>query len=30
MKKIFEKAGFHNVEYKRLAFGMCMMYIGRK
>ena len=30
MKTIFEKAGFHNVEYKRLAFGMCMMYIGRK
>lgn len=30
MKRIFEKAGFRNVEYKRLAFGMCMMYIGKK
>lgn len=30
MKRIFEKAGFRRVEYKRLAFGMCMMYIGRK
>lgn len=30
MKSILEKAGFRDVVYKRLAFGMCMLYAGRK
>ena len=30
MKSILEKAGFGNVVYKRLAFGMCMLYAGQK
>lgn len=30
MQKIFEKAGFANVRYKRLAFGMCILYAAEK
>ncbi len=30
MKAIFEKAGFHNVAYRRLPFGMCMLYTAGK
>ncbi len=30
MQRIFEKAGFSAVSYRRLAFGMCMMYVGKK
>ena len=30
MKLILEKAGFRNVVYKRLSFGMCMLYAGQK
>lgn len=30
MKRIFEKAGFHDVEYRRLPFGMCMLYTASK
>jgi demethylmenaquinone methyltransferase/2-methoxy-6-polyprenyl-1,4-benzoquinol methylase len=30
MKSIFEKAGFHNVAYRRLPFGMCMLYTATK
>ncbi len=30
MQKIFEKAGFSKVCYKRLAFGMCILYVAEK
>ncbi len=30
MKRIFEKAGYREVSYRRLAFGMCMMYVGKR
>lgn len=30
MAQIFEKAGFKEVGYRRLAFGMCMLYTARK
>lgn len=30
MSDIFKKAGFKDVAYKRLAFGMCMLYTARK
>ena len=30
MKAIFEKAGFHDVGYRRLPFGMCMLYTAGK
>ncbi|MCM1313069.1 MAG: bifunctional demethylmenaquinone methyltransferase/2-methoxy-6-polyprenyl-1,4-benzoquinol methylase UbiE [Bacteroides sp.] len=30
MQEIFEKAGFVNVHYKRLAFGMCILYVAEK
>jgi demethylmenaquinone methyltransferase/2-methoxy-6-polyprenyl-1,4-benzoquinol methylase len=30
MKKILEKAGFKNVEFKRLPFGMCILYEATK
>jgi ubiquinone/menaquinone biosynthesis C-methylase UbiE len=30
MAAIFEKAGFKEVRFRRLAFGMCMLYTARK
>ncbi len=30
MKRIIEKAGFHDVSYRHLAFGMCILYSGKK
>lgn len=30
MQKIIEQAGFKNVRYKRLIFGMCMLYTAQK
>lgn len=30
MQRIIEQAGFHNVAYKRLVFGMCMLYTAQK
>ena len=30
MQHIIEQAGFHNVNFKRLAFGMCILYTAEK
>ena len=30
MQHIIEQAGFHNVSFKRLAFGMCILYTAEK
>ncbi|MBP5375258.1 MAG: bifunctional demethylmenaquinone methyltransferase/2-methoxy-6-polyprenyl-1,4-benzoquinol methylase UbiE [Bacteroidaceae bacterium] len=30
MQSIIQQAGFHNVNYKRLAFGMCILYTAKK
>jgi len=30
MQAIIEQAGFHNVNFKRLAFGMCILYTATK
>ena len=30
MQAIIEQAGFHNVNFKRLAFGMCILYTAEK
>ena len=30
MQSIIQQAGFHNVNYKRLAFGMCILYTAEK
>ena len=30
MQSIIQKAGFHNVNFKRLAFGMCILYTAEK
>lgn len=30
MREIISKAGFHNAKYKRLVFGMCILYTAEK
>ncbi|MBR6974170.1 MAG: bifunctional demethylmenaquinone methyltransferase/2-methoxy-6-polyprenyl-1,4-benzoquinol methylase UbiE [Bacteroidaceae bacterium] len=30
MQRIIQQAGFHNVNFKRLAFGMCILYTAEK
>ena len=30
MQGIIQQAGFHHVNYKRLAFGMCILYTAQK
>ena len=30
MQRIIQQAGFHNVNFKRLAFGMCILYTATK
>ena len=30
MQHIIQQAGFHNVKYKRLPFGMCILYTAKK
>jgi ubiquinone/menaquinone biosynthesis C-methylase UbiE len=30
MQSIIQQAGFHNVNFKRLAFGMCILYTATK
>ena len=30
MQAIIQQAGFHNVNFKRLAFGMCILYTAQK
>ena len=30
MQSIIEQAGFHNVNFRRLAFGMCILYTAEK
>ena len=30
MQQIIQQAGFRNVSYKRLVFGMCMLYTAQK
>ena len=30
MQHIIEQAGFHNVNYQRLPFGMCILYTAEK